>query len=252
MRTERSSPGRRAAAHQSARLRAGAHARRARGGRRLPLAVIGVVLAVALTWLTLRVVLPDGTPAPAASTTNPSAPADVGTRTRVGIGDAGTLHVIETITFDGPQSRLRLSVPIRQGAGKEFRPTISSLVVREPGPVTEIDPMAVGDEASVRFSKPAVRVVLEYDASGVVIRSGDTSNPDRALALVTPLVVAEAGGLPATVDVQSVKVLNVGCLRGRVLAGCGTQTPDGWTVETTGRADRSPADVLAQLNLAVP
>ena len=48
------------------------------------------------------------------------------------------------------------------------------------------------------------------------------------------------------------KVLNVGCLRGRVLTGCGTQTPDGWTVETAGVSDRSPTDVLAQLNLAVP
>jgi len=54
------------------------------------------------------------------------------------------------------------------------------------------------------------------------------------------------------VEVQSVKVLNVGCLRGRALTGCGTQTPDGWTVETAGGQFRSPTDVLAQLNLAVP
>ena len=216
------------------------------------LAVLAVVLAVGLSWLGLRVFLPGGNPAPAASTTNPAATADVGFRTTVAIGDAGAMHVIETITFDAPRSRLRLSVPLREGAGKEFRPTVSSLVVREPGPVSEIDPMSVGDETSVRFSAPAGRVVLEYDASGVAVRSGDRSNPDRALALVTPLRVTGAGDLPATVDVQSVKVLNVGCLRGRVLAGCGTQTPDGWTVETAGSEHRSPTDVLAQLNLAVP
>jgi hypothetical protein len=252
MPTASSPRGRRSGALRSARSSAGAHARRPRGGRRLSLAVLALVLAVGLSWLGLRVLLPDGSPAPAASTTNPSATADVGVRIRVAIGDAGTMHVIETITFDAAVSRLRLSVPLRRGVGKQFRPTLSGLVVREPGPVTEIDPMSVGEEASVRFSTPADRVVLEYDASGVAVRSGDTSNPDRALALVTPLVVAGAGGLPATVDVQSVKVLNVGCLRGTVLAGCGTQTPDGWTVETAGGPDRSPTDVLAQLNLAVP
>jgi len=216
------------------------------------LVAVAVVLAVGLSWLGLRVFLPGGNPAPAASTTNPAATADVGFRTTVAIGDAGAMHVIETITFDAPRSRLRLSVPLREGAGKEFRPTVSSLVVREPGPVSEIDPMSVGDETSVRFSAPAGRVVLEYDASGVAVRSGDRSNPDRALALVTPLRVTGAGDLPATVDVQSVKVLNVGCLRGRLLTGCGTQTADGWTVETAGGASRPAADVLAQLNLAVP
>lgn len=251
MRTASSPRGRRSAIRAPARSGAGAHARRARGGRRLSLAFLALVLVLGVSWLGLRVFLPDGSPAPAASTTNSSSSADVGVRTRVAIGDAGAMHVVETVGFDEAVSRLRLSVPLR-GAGREFRPTISGLVVREPGPVTRVDPMSVGDQAAVRFSTPADRVVLEYDASGVAVRSGDTSNPDRALALVTPLVVAEAAALPATVDVQSVKVLNVGCLRGRVLSGCGTQTPGGWTVETAGGGDRSPTDVLAQLNLAVP
>src|SRR6476620_7808819 len=149
---------------RSARSHAGAHAGRPRGGRRVLLAVLAVVLAVGLSWLGLRVFLPGGNPAPAASTTNPAATADVGFRTIVAIGDAGAMHVIETITFDAPRSRLRLSVPLREGAGKEFRPTVSSLVVREPSPASEIDPMSVGDETSVRFSAPAGRVVLEYDA----------------------------------------------------------------------------------------
>jgi len=77
-----------------------------------------------------------------------------------------------------------------------------------------------------------------------------------ALGQLTDVDQPGGGGrpsdLPATVDVQSVKVLNVGCLRGRLLTGCGTQTADGWTVETAGGANRPTADVLAQLNLAVP
>lgn len=252
MRTASSPRGRRSAARPRARSDAGAHARRARGPRRLSLAFLALVLVLGVSWLGLRVFLPDGSPAPAASTTNPSSSADVGVRTRVAIGDAGTMHVIETVTFDEAVSRLRLSVPLRQGVGKQFRPTLSGLVVREPGPVTRVDPMSVGDQASVRFSTRADRVVLEYDASGVAVHSGDTSNPDRALALVTPLVVAEAGALPATVDVQSVKVLNVGCLRGTTLIGCGTETADGWAVESSGSQGDVLSDVLAQLNLAVP
>lgn len=230
---------------------AGAHARRARGRRRWPAAFLAVLLAVVLTWLGLKVFLPDRSPAPAASTTTPSSTTGVGARTLVAIGDAGALHVVETITFDTAESRLGLSVPLRQGAGKPFRPSVRGLVVREPGPATSVDHMSAGERASVRFSTPADRVVLEYDATGAALRSGDPSNPDRALALVTPLVVAEARGLPATVDVQSVKVLNVGCLRGPALTGCGTQTQDGWTVETAG-GGRSQTDVLAQVNLAVP
>ncbi|GAB3776320.1 hypothetical protein FB382_000055 [Nocardioides ginsengisegetis] len=175
----------------------------------------------------------------------------VGTEMEVSIGDAGRMHFVETITFPTARSQLDLSVPRRMGAGADFRPVVSSLVVREPGSA-EVKPLGLGDRTTVHLTRSAVTVVLEYDASGVVNRSGDVSTPDRALALVTPLVVEQARRLPAVVRVSSVKVLNVGCLRGTTLVGCGTETADGWAVESSGSEGDVLSDVLAQLNLAVP
>lgn len=229
--------------------RPGAHVGRPRHAGLVPLAAAVAVLLVLASWQALQLVFPDGTQSPAASDTS-SAPAGVSMQVR--IDDAGLLHVVETVTLESPGTQIDLSVPQRAGAGEQFRPVISSLVVREPGPVSEVPEMALGDQESVELASASARVVLEYDASGVAVRSGDTSSPERALALVTPLVVVQGRSLPWTVEVESVKVLNVGCLRDDVLTGCGTRTPDGWTVETSGIEGEHTFDVLAQVNLAVP
>lgn len=215
----------------------------------MPLAAAVAVLLVLASWQALRLLFPDGTQSPAASDTS-SAPAGVSMQVR--IDDAGLLHVVETVTFESPRTQIDLSVPERSGAGEQFRPAISSLVLRGPGPVSELAEMGLGDEESVELASASPRVVLEYDASGVAVRSGVTSSPERALALMTPLVVGQGRSLPWTVEVDSVKVLNVGCLRDDVLTGCGTRTSDGWTVETSGAAGEHTFDVLAQVNLAVP
>ena len=243
------SPSRRRGGAASRAAHGGAHAGRARRSHWVPIvAVCGILLAI-LIWQVVRLVLGDGTTsAPVASATNPSA-ASVGATTEVSIGDSGGLHVVETLAFDTPRKRIDLAVPHRVGAGEAFAPTVSALVVRGAGQVRRASPMEVGDRAAVSLERPTDHVVLEYDAAGAVQRSHDASAPERALALVTPLVVVGAESLPATVEVRSVKVLNVGCLHHGVLAGCGTRTSDGWTVETSG-ADGAP-DVLAQLNLAV-
>jgi hypothetical protein len=214
----------------------------------VPLAAALAVLLVLASWQVLQLLFPDGTQSPAASDTNPSASVSM----RVSIDDAGLLHVVETVTLESARTTIDLSVPPRAGAGKEFDPTISSLVVRGAGPVGHVAEMGVGDEESVDLGDASARVVLEYDAGGVAVRSGDPSNPERALALVTPLVVLQGRSLPWTVEIASVKVLNVGCLRDDALTGCGTRTSDGWTVETSGTEGEHTFDVLAQLNLAVP
>ena len=249
MRTGSVSRERRGSTRRSARSPAGAHASRGRPRWLVPLVAVAGLFVAALVWQTLQHMFAEGTPAPVSSTTSQSGAAGPGVVTKVSIGDTGGLHVVETVTFDSPQARIDLALPRRGGAGAGFEPAVTSLMVRGPGPVREAGPMQVGDQATVRLSSPSTRVELEYDAGGVVQHSGDTSNPDRALALVTPLVVLGAGSLPSTIDVRSVKVLNVGCLQRGVLEGCGTRTRDGWTVETSG-GDGAP-DVFAQVNLAV-
>jgi len=250
MPTARASARERSRVRRATRPRTRAHASRPRRTWLASLAAVAAILLAVITWQALQYLFSDRTPAPVSSTTAPSAAAVAGVASQVTIGDAGGLHVVETLTFETAQTRIDLAVPRRGGAGEDFQPSISSLMVRGPEPVREAGSMGVGDQTSIRFDSPARRVVLEYDAGGVVQHSGDASSPERALALVTPLVVIGTGGLPATVEVQSVKVLNVGCLHRGVLTGCGTHTREGWTVETSG-GEGSP-DVFAQLNLAVP
>lgn len=233
--------------------RPGAHAARPRRTWVGPVAAVAAVVLAVTTWQVLSSLLPADGPAAVSTSTGPSVPsASVGANARVSIGDTGRLHVVETVVLAEATEWLDLSVPPRAGAGEPFRPTISNLEVSQPGLVTQPAPLEGGDETRIRLTSAATRIVLEYDASGVVVRSGNPNTPERALALVTPLVVAQASGLPSTVAVQSVKVLNVGCLLGAELTGCGTETPDGWTVETSGGPDDPRPDVLAQVDLAIP
>jgi hypothetical protein len=176
----------------------------------------------------------------------------IGVSAQVSIGDSGGLFIVETLTFPTPQDHLDLYVPQLAGVGKAFRPVVDRLAVRDPATGTVPGPLTAGDTAGIRLrlAAPATRVVLEYTARGVVQRSDNRSAPERALALVTPLMVRQAQELPATVGVDSVKVLNVGCDRAGELIGCGTRTSDGWTVETNGVGPQ-PA-VFAQINLATP
>ena len=243
----------RSAAGEHARPHTDAHARRSRRPSWVPLAAVVVVLLVALAaWPVLELVRPGEEPTATDIQASAEGPDPAGTRTQVSIGDSGALHVVETLTFVSARKRLDLEVPQRAGVGADLSPTISSLVVREPGSDSPVGPIGVGETASVRLAVRTTVVVLEYDATGVVVPSGEASHPKRALALTTPLVVAQAGDLPWVVEVRSVKVLNVGCLQRDALVGCGTRTPDGWTVETSGAVDGPRPDVLAQLNLAVP
>lgn len=231
------------------RSRHGAHAGRPRHPGLVPVAAAVAVLLVLASWQVLQLLFPDGTQSPASSNSG-TAPAAVSMQ--VSIDDAGLLHVVETVTLEAPVTRIDLSVPARAGAGEQFRPVIGSLVVREPGPVGEVAEMTTGDEESVELTSSSARIVLEYDVRGAAVRSGDASNPERALALVTPLVVVQGRSLPSTVEIDSVKVLNVGCLRDDLLTGCGTKTSEGWTVESSGVQGEHTFDVLAQVNLAVP
>lgn len=238
----------------SSRARPGAHAgQRRRRAWLAPVVALVAVLLVVASWQALQTLLPAGSPSPASSQApSPSVGGPVGIRTEVSIGDTGGMHVVETLTFATPQARLDLSVPRRSGVGRDFLPVVEALIVQEPAPTTRVGSLGIGEEAAVDLATPSTRIVLEYDAAGVVVRSGDPSAPERALALVTPLVIVQAHSLPSTVEVMSVKVLNVGCLRGDQLTGCGTRTDQGWTVESSGGEEGPRADVFAQLDLAVP
>jgi hypothetical protein len=107
-----------------------------------------------------------------------------------------------------------------------------------------------GDRTSVSLPGRTTQAVVRYAATGVVLRS-EPSTAGRALALATPLVIAQATGLPSQVDIESVMALNVGCvdLVG-TMTGCGSRTSSGWTVETSPAEPY--ADVVVQLDLAAP
>ncbi|MGZ4536943.1 MAG: hypothetical protein ACXVXE_15475 [Nocardioidaceae bacterium] len=231
-------------------------ARRAHASRRRSLLaplLVGTLLVGAFVGLRSAGLFPSEPSARATSSTGPkSGPVAAPlARTEVHLGDAGGMHVVSTLTFATPQSRLDLSVPRRSGVGREFVPTLTGLTVGNARDGSTPPTLDARGSATVRLARPSSRVVLEYDVSGAVRRS-DPDTPERALALVTPLVVAQAASLPASVVVPSVKVLNVGCLRGARLTGCGTHTGSGWTVESSGGRDQQRFDVLAQVNLATP
>jgi hypothetical protein len=213
-------------------------------------ALAGVLLGV-VAWQAVSLLLPDRGPAapilglPAAAGTA----GDAATEIEVRIDDGGALHVVETVTFPQPQTRLFLAVPRRSGAGETFAPTLSGVRVDD-GTAHPAQPMGPGEQQPVQLTAPTSRVVLEYDATGATIGSGAGSDRGRSLALVTPLVTTPGMSLPTTVHVRSVKVRGVACLRSGELTACGTRTDDGWTVESSGGRDGTRPDVVASLDLA--
>jgi hypothetical protein len=181
--------------------------------------------------------------------TTPAAAAGAATEIEVRIDDGGALHVVETVTFPEPQSRLDLAVPRRSGAGEAFDPALTGVRV-DGGSGRPAQPMGLGDQQPVQLAGPTSRVVLEYDVTGATTASGAGSGGGGTLALVTPLVTSPGMSLPMTVHVRSVKVRGVDCLRNGELTACGTRTDGGWTVETSGVSAGVRPDVVARLDLA--
>jgi hypothetical protein len=221
--------------------------------------VVTIALVAALAWRALGL-FPGGRGA----TSEQQDVAAAGTRpgmtlTEVAMNDDGTLHTLQTFAFARPQSHLDLSLPERRGPAADFTPRITSLVTHGADVRGAPGAIATGARAILRFAQPVARVVLDYRVSHAAVRSRPSA-PERALVLVTPLVVRQARAEPSRVEVNSVKVLNVGCVRGSgALVGCGTHTSAGWVVESAGTvaSDEGPGapggvDVVAQVNLATP
>jgi hypothetical protein len=233
----------------------GAHAAPPRRRRlRAPsLVAAGLCLLAVLGWQAVHVLF-DRSPGPEGAAGGGVAAAGTPrtlTETTVLIGDDGSLHTMETLTLPPGTSRLNLSVPDRAGAAAGMVPRVSSLVFRGADVTGAPRRLAHGARATVGLPAGTRRVVLEYDATGAVQRSGP-AHPERALVLVTPLVVDQTREAPSRVHVPSVKVLNVGCLRASgELVGCGTRTEPGWTVESSGGVE-GVQDVVAQVDLATP
>ena len=225
------------------------------GGLATTLVALAMVAAVVGGGVWVARDLSSGAPEPlpldgtaSASTRDAPPPA---ASVEVRIGDDGTLSVVHRVWLSPPTAVIGLSVPERVGATEAFEPRIVDVKVQASGEVRRVaSPLRRGAQKTVRLPAGTSSVVVTYRAQEVAVRT-EPANPERALALVTPLVVEQAAGLPTTVDVDSVKTLNVGCVgAGGVLAGCGTRTGRGWTVETSGGARY--VDVVAQLNLATP
>lgn len=190
-----------------------------------------------------------GTPTGSPST-SPSARAAAGPgiSTVVRVRPDGSQRTTERITFQQPRTSLVVLVPARPGAGAQFHPSVTNISIRAHGHVQRRnDTLSTGEATSFQLSSPATRVVVRYSADNAGA-AGDASSPGRALALVTPVLVAPPAGVKARVEVISPHVLNIGCVTPRgVLATCGTRIPGGWQVHV--RAGRPVPDVIAQVSL---
>lgn len=199
--------------------------------------------------------LDDPTPSAPGPSTGPtsgltSAPTSAPGTSRVltvRLGRDRQLRVEETVIPD-PPGRLDLSVADTSGVLADFEPTIRNLRVLVDGRQQRlVRALSTGDTVRIRLPREAPDVRLEYTVTGAV-RNSEPSVPGRALALMTPLSVAQATA-DWSVGVVAAEVLNLGCVdaSGSMLS-CGTRSGRRWTVEDTGPG--AAPDVVAQLDLA--
>lgn len=238
------------------RARRGSHAAPARGRSRglvIACVTVAALVAGAFWWFT-QLPAPRTQATASASARESAALAasvpDGTTDGRVSLGDDGSARVSLILTFARPVDHLDLSVPARRGAAADTDPRLTALSVEADGRAVEAPPRPrPGRDVSVALVEPSTRVVLAYTATGVTLHT-TPAEPMRALALLTPVVIAQAEGSPWRVSVDSVKVRNLGCAGndGR-LVSCGTAAGATWTVEGSG--DELRTDVLAQLDLPV-
>jgi hypothetical protein len=177
--------------------------------------------------------------------------AEEGSRIVVRIAGDGVLRVEQDVTLHGAVRELQLAVPQRRGVTATLQPVLDEVTVETGGQEVPVgSTLHRGDRTTVPLPGRTTQAVVRYAATGVVLRS-EPSTAGRALALATPLVIAQATGLPSQVDIESVMALNVGCvdLVG-TMTGCGSRTSSGWTVETSPAEPY--ADVVVQLDLAAP
>jgi hypothetical protein len=248
------STGSRGGGHRRAHAGSHAAATRARGGTLLVAVSLAVAVLAAGAWWLSRVPAPRGDQLVAdggAETTTAPGTVPGGTADwRVRLGDDGSARVSMTLTFPEPVDRLDLAVPAREGIAAETDPRLTALVLEADGrAVAPPERPLIGTDVSVPLPEPSTRVVLTYTAEGVTVRT-EPSQPTRALALLTPLVVRQTEGSPWRVGVDSVKVRNLGCAGpDGELTSCGTSAGETWTVEGSGGEQHT--DVLAQLDLPV-
>ena len=190
---------------------------------------------------------PTGTPTTSTSPTR-SAAAGPGLRTAVRLRPDGSVRTTERITFRRPRSSLVLSIPRRPGAAAQFAPSVTNVGVRANGNgQRRNDTLSTGEATTFQLRSPATRVVVRYSVDNAVARNHAYA-PDRTLALVTPVKVAQLAGIRSNVKVVSPHVLNIGCVSPRgVLATCGSRTAHGWQVRA--RAGRPVPDVIAHVHL---
>ncbi len=241
--------GRRAARHRAAGH--GGLGRQGTVGPRRPpwlgmLLVIALVVAALTGWRVLADRAADTAGGP---TTDAGAGSDVGgtgLRSVVRVGDAGALHSVMRLTFRSPRSRITLSIPRRSGTTGQFAPKIRSLRVQADSFQRRIPgTLSVGDSRVVRLPRRSGAVQVEYSATGATAWSRPAP-PGRALVLVTPLAVPQAGGLSWRLQIAAPRVLNLGCVTAAgALDSCGTRSGRRWTA-TGGRGVR---DVVAQVDL---
>lgn len=185
----------------------------------------------------------EGEPSPPDRTASPAAVLSQTTVTRI----EGTLErVVDRISFRDPRSVLVLRNPARTGVTEVFQPRIQMRWVRTDNgrqPLREL--VAPGGTVTVRLGQPTASLALGYSVTHAVVRS-EPSTAGRALALVTPLRMADATAPPRSVEVHAPAVRNLGCVQAvEPMVACGVRTTFGWSVTPSQQV----VDVVAQLDL---
>jgi hypothetical protein len=175
---------------------------------------------------------------------------DPGVRSTAVIGAAGTVDIVQRITFAGPRPSLTVSIPTREAPAGQFNPRIDELGVRADGHAVPglATPLAKGETHTFTFAEPATSAVLRYSVRGAIAKA-KPSAPGRALALLTPLTFEGQRGLASRTEIPRAGVLNLGCIAaGAALTACGSQTEHYWVVQRI--ADDPVVDVVAQVDLS--
>jgi len=173
-------------------------------------------------------------------------------RSQVVVGTGGTVDVVQRVSFGTPRSRLVVSIPARSAPGPQFEPRVTELRLRvdgraAPGLSRQLE---TGESHTFSFDEPVTSVVLAYAVDGAIAGTGP-SVEGRALALMTPLVIAGTEALDSRLEIDGNDVLNLGCAaHGEPTTVCGAESGQVWVV---GRRAGDPVvDVVAQVDLTGP
>jgi hypothetical protein len=165
----------------------------------------------------------------------------------------GTFDIAEMVLLPVATSSLRLGPPRLKLAGSHFaksEPVASQVQVSAGDQPVMIPDGRVSREMSIAWLKPAKRIELRYNLRGITVRS-IPSHAGRALAAISPLVVAVPQNLRVAMIVPGSTVLNIECPARRLPeSACSAGQPP--RVRVKGTLDQNNAVIVVQFDVPRP